>query len=189
MKKSIVFAAFLSLFVLATVASAQKADKAAAFSGTWNLDTSKSDDAVKTRFKSQTLTITQDAENFKVSTKSEMADPPAGGGGGAGGAGGGGGRPGGGGFGGGGGGGDQSYSFTKETSTERKSQDGSMTFTTKTKATLSGNKVTVDSTTSGGPNGDTKSSTTYELSSDGKTLTVTRPGRQGATTKSVYTKG
>ena len=177
-------AAIMSLFVLAIGVSAQDAKKGGSFSGTWNLDTSKSDDAVKTRFKSQTLTITQDADNFKVSSKSEMADPPAGGGSGAGGGGGRG--PGGGGM---GGPGDQSYSFTKETSTERKSPDGSMTFTSKTKAELSGSKVTINTTTSGGPNGETKSATTYELSSDGKTLTVTRPGRQGATTKSVYTKG
>ena len=179
-------AAIMSLFVLAIGVSAQDAKKGGSFSGTWNLDTSKSDDAVKTRFKSQTLTITQDAENFKISTKSEMNDPPAGGGGAGGGAGGGGGRGMGGGM---GGPGDQSYSFTKETSTERKSPDGSMTFTSKTKAELSGSKVTINTTTSGGPNGETKSATTYELSSDGKTLTVTRPGRQGATTKSVYTKG
>ena len=96
MKKSIVFAAFLSLFVLATVASAQKAP--ADFSGTWNLDVTKGSLGPQgAMIKSQTLTIKQDGNKITLSTKTERNPPPADT---AGGAGGGGGRPGGGGMGG-----------------------------------------------------------------------------------------
>ena len=189
MKKSIVFAAFLSLFVLATVASAQKTDKAAAdFSGTWNLDLKGSDlGQMGASIKSQTLTITQKDGKLTVSTKTERNAPPADSAGGGGAGGGGGQRPAGGGGGmGGGGAGDQSYTLDgKEVSTERQTQNG--TITIKTKAELSGNKITI-TTTRPGPNGDVTSSSTYDLSGDGKTLTVTRPAGQG-TTKSVYTKG
>jgi formyltetrahydrofolate synthetase len=59
--------------------------------------------------------------------------------------------------------------------------------TIKTTASQTGNKVVITSIFPG-PNGDVKSTTTYELSGDGKTLTVTRESTRG-TSKSVYTKG
>ncbi len=180
MKKSIVFAAFISLFALATVASAQKNPD---FSGKWNLDIAKSElGQAASMIKSQTLTITQAGTSFKTSTQTERNTPPADAAGGAGG-----GRPGGGGGGfGGAGGGEQSYTLDgKEVSTERQGPNGPLTI--KTKAEQTGNKIVI-TTVSPGPNGDVTSTSTYELSSDGKGLTVTRENPRGKT-KSVYTKG
>jgi len=86
----------------------------------------------------------------------------------------------------GGGGGDQSYTLDgKEVSTERQGPQGAITI--KTKAEQAGNKVTI-TTVVPTPNGDMKTTTTYEMSTDGKGLTVTRESTRG-TTKSVYTKG
>ena len=128
--------------------------------------------------KSQTVTITQSGTSFKVSTATERNTPPDSAGGGGGGMGGGRGF--------GGGGGDQIYTLDgKEVSTERQTQNGTMTI--KTTASQSGNKVVVTSVFPG-PNGDMKSTTTYELSGDGKILTVTRESARG-TSKSVYSKG
>ena len=151
------------------------AQKSADFSGKWNLDLTKSDLGQQAAMiKSQTVTITQSGTSFKVSTATERNTPPDSAGGGGGGRGG---------F---GGGGDQSYTLDgKEVSTERQTQNGTMTI--KTTASQTGNKVVVTSVFPG-PNGDIKSTTTYDLSSDGKTLTVSRESTRG-TSKSVYTKG
>jgi hypothetical protein len=151
------------------------AQKSADFSGKWNLDIAKSDLGQQAAMiKSQTMTITQSGTSFKVSTQTERNTPPDGAGGGGGGRGG---------F---GGGGEQSYTLDgKEVSTERQMQNGSVTI--KTTASQTGNKVVVASVFPG-PNGDVKSTTTYELSSDGKTVTVTRESTRG-TSKSVYSKG
>ena len=159
--------------VLCLFAFSAFAQKAADFSGKWNLDLSKSDLGQQAAMiKSQTVTITQSGTSFKVSTQTERNAPPEGAGGG--------GR----GFG--GGGGDQSYTLDgKEVSTDRQTPNGTMTI--KTTASQSGNKVVISSVFPG-PNGDIKSTTTYELSGDGKTLTVTRESTRG-TSKSVYTKG
>lgn len=179
MKKSLV----LAIFALAVFAVSASAQKAADFSGKWNLDLSKSELGQQGQMiKSQTLTITQNGTSFKTSTQTERNAPPED----AGGGGGGGGRPGGGGFGGAGGGGEQSYTLDgKEVSTERQGPNGPLTI--KTKAEQSGSKITITVTTPG-QNGDVTTKSTYELSSDGKGLTVTRENPRG-TTKSVYTKG
>lgn len=173
MKKLFFATAIVCLFALAAFAQ-----KSADLSGKWNLDMSKSELGPQAAMiKSQTVTITQSGTSFKVSTQTERNAPPADA------AGGGGGR----GFGGGmGGGGEQSYTLDgKEVSTDRQTPNG--TITTKTTASQSGNKVVIMSVFPG-PNGDMKSTTTYELSADGKSLTVTRESPRG-TSKSVYTKG
>ena len=59
--------------------------------------------------------------------------------------------------------------------------------TIKTTASQTGNKVVVYVCVPG-TEWRRQSTTTYELSSDGKTLTVTRESTRG-TSKSVYTKG
>jgi hypothetical protein len=171
MKRSFMFAAVLTLFVMAVSVSAQKT---ADLSGKWTLDLAKSDLGQQAAMiKSQTVTITQAGTSFKVSTQTERNAPPDG-------AAGGGGRPMGG-----GGGGEQAYTLDgKEVSTERQTPQGAVT--TKTKAEQAGNKVTITSVFPT-PNGDMKSTQTYELSADGKSLTVTRESTRG-TTKSVYTK-
>jgi hypothetical protein len=179
MNKLLFAAAFVCLFAFASFAQ-----KPADLSGKWNLDISKSElGQAASMIKSQTVTITQAGTSFKVSTQTERNAPPDGGGGGGGMGNGGGGRMGGGMM---GGGGDQSYTLDgKEVSTERQTQNGTMT--TKTTASQSGNKVVISSVFPG-PNGEIKSTTTYELSADGKTLTVTRESTRG-TSKSVYSKG
>jgi hypothetical protein len=161
--------------VLCLFAFSAFGQKAADLSGKWNLDLSKSDLGQQaTMIKSQTVTITQSGTSFKVSTQTERNAPPEGAGGGGGGRG----------FG--GGGGDQSYTLDgKEVSTDRQTPNGTMTI--KTTASQSGNKVVISSVFPG-PNGDIKSTTTYELSGDGKTLTVTRESTRGSS-KSVYSKG
>lgn len=170
MKRKLIFAAVLSLVVFAISASAQKP---ADLSGKWSLDLAKSDLGQQAAMiKSQTLTITQAGTSFKVATATERNAPPAGGGGG--------GR-----MGGGGGAGEMSYTLDgKEVSVERQTPNGTMT--TKTKAEQTGSKVVI-TTVSPGPNGDMKTTSTYDLGADGKTLTVTRENPRG-TTKSVYTK-
>lgn len=166
---------FFAMAVVCLFAFAAFAQKSADFSGKWNLDLTKSDLGQQAAMiKSQTVTITQSGTSFKVSTATERNTPPDSAGGGGGGRGG---------F---GGGGDQSYTLDgKEVSTERQTQNGTMTI--KTTASQTGNKVVVTSVFPG-PNGDIKSTTTYDLSSDGKTLTVSRESTRG-TSKSVYTKG
>ena len=168
---------FFATALVCLFAFAAFAQKSADFSGKWNLDISKSDlGQMASMIKSQTVTITQSGTSFKVSTQTERNAPPAD----AAGGGGGGGR----GFG--GGGGDQSYTLDgKEVSTDRQTPNG--TVTTKTTASQTGNKVVISSVFPG-PNGDIKSTTTYELGADGKTLTVTRESSRGSS-KSVYTKG
>jgi hypothetical protein len=159
---------------------AVQAQKSADLSGKWSLDIGKSElGQAASMIKSQTVTITQAGTSFKVSTQTERNAPPEG-------AGGGGNGGGGGGRGMGAGGGEQSYTLDgKEVSTERQTQNGAIT--TKTKAEQNGNKVVITSVFPT-PNGDMKSTTTYELSADGKTLTVTRESSRGSS-KSVYTKG
>ena len=172
---------FLTLVFCMSVFAAN-AQKSADLSGKWSLDISKSDlGQMAAMIKSQTVTITQAGTSFKVSTQTERNAPPEGAAGAPGGGGGGRG-PGGGGM----GGGEQSYTLDgKEVSTERQTQNGAIT--TKTKAEQNGNKVVITSVFPT-PNGDMKSTTTYDLSADGKTLTVTRESTRG-TSKSVYSKG
>lgn len=171
MNKLFFAAALVGLFAVAALAQ-----KPADLSGKWNLDISKSDLGQQaSMIKSQTMTITQAGTSFKLSTQTERNAPPEGGGGGMGA-----GRMGG------GGGGEQSFTLDgKEVSTERQTPNGAIT--TKTTASQMGNKVVITSVFPG-PNGEIKTTTTYELSADGKTLTVSRESMRG-TTKSVYNKG
>lgn len=177
MKKNFVLAAAVAVLAMAFTVSAQKAPD---FSGKWNLDLTKSELGQQAAMiKSQTLTITHSGASFKVATQTERNAPPAD-------SAGGGARPGGGMGGMGGGGGEQAYTLDgKEVSTERQGPNGTMTI--KTKAEQTGSKIVI-STVSPGPNGDMKTTSTYELSADGKGLTVTRENPRG-TTKSVYVKG
>lgn len=181
MKKSIVFAAFLSLFVLATVASAQKG---ADFSGKWTLDVSKSKLGDRNRIESQTMTVTQTATEIKIATESKMMAPPAGGGGG--------GRPGGGGFGGGGGPQATTYSLGKETKMDQQMGQNTVSVTLSSKIDGSNLWLTRTSTFTG-QNGEITSTTkdSWSLGPDGKSLTVNREQtRNGNTTSTtwVYTK-
>jgi hypothetical protein len=166
---------FFAMAVVCLFAFAASAQKTPDFSGKWTLDLSRSDLGQQaSMIKSQTVTITQSGTSFKVSTQTERNAPPDSGGG-----------MGGGRMGGGGMGGDQTYTLDgKEVSTERQTPNGAVT--TKTTASQTGNKIVITSVFPG-PNGDIKSTTTYELSADGKTLTVSRESMRG-TTKSVYTK-
>lgn len=189
MKKSIVFAAFVSLFILATMASAQKAP--ADFGGKWNLDLAKSKltDREKQTIESQTITVTQTAADIKIETDTKRLTPPAGA---TPPAGGGGGRPGGGG-GGGGAAGPQTYPLGKEATSDQ--QMGQNTVPVTMGGKWDGSKLVLTrSSTFMGPNGEVKnvSKQTFELGVDGKTLTVNTEstGMQGTTTSTkVYSKG
>ena len=179
MKRNFVFAAILSLFVLATAASAQKATN---FGGTWALDTAKSKLGDRNNIESQTMTVTQTDTDIKIETATKRTPPPAGGGGG-------------GGFGGGGrmgGGGDGTAIYTldgKEVKSEIQGQMGNMNVSTKAK--IDGGKFSITRAIST-PMGDRVSSESWELSTDGNTLTVTsqRPNRDGGTdtTTKVFAK-
>jgi hypothetical protein len=164
---------FTLVFCMAAIAA--NAQKAPDFSGKWNLDIAKSELGQQaSMIKSQTMTITQAGTSFKVSTHVERNAPATDG------------------PGGGAGNGramanpmEQSYTLDgKEVSSERQTPNGPVT--TKMKSEQSGNKVVITNTFPT-PNGEMKSTTTYELSADGKTLTVTRESARGSA-KHVYTK-
>src|SRR5258708_2763422 len=180
MKKSFVFAAFLSLFVLATAASAQKATN---FGGTWTLDVSKSKLGDRNNIESQTLTVTQTDSTIKIETATKRAAPPAGAP--AGGGGGGMGR---------GGGGDNTTTYTLDGKATTVNQDirGTSVPVSYIGKWDGSNLALSRSFTMTTPNGDVTSSTkeTWSLGSDG-TLTINRestsPRRTNSTTM-VYTK-
>ena len=163
------------VFVCAIGAFAQTPN----FAGTWKLDTSKLDEQRAARIESQTITVEQTAQELKSTTATVAKAAPAGGGGGQG-------PGGGGGF-----GGPVTYKLDgSEVTTERDTPNGKMSL--KTTAKVEGGKLNI-TTSSIGPDGtERKSITIWELSADGKTLTVkaTRPGRDGTptTTESFYMK-
>lgn len=166
MKKLFTIVGILCLFSVA--AFAQKGS----FAGTWTLDKAKSklDERMARSIESMTMTVTQTDKELTVSTDTKRAAPPAGAGGGMGG---------GMGRGGGGmgmGGGKQTYTLDgKEVKTEVENQMGKVPTTTK--ATLAGGKFELSrSSTFTTPDGEMTSSTkeTWELSADGKVLTVNR---------------
>ena len=168
---------FTLVFCMAAIAA--NAQTAPNFSGKWTLDIAKSDLGQQAAtIKSQTMSIRHAGESFKVSTHVERNTPPTDGPGG--GAGEGRGRgPGAGPM-------EQSYTLDgKEVSSERQTPNGVVT--TKMKSEQSGNKVVITNIFPT-PNGEMKATTTYELSADGKTMTVTRESTRG-TSKHVYTKG
>ena len=166
MKRSIVFTAFLSLFVFSLAASAQ--EKVTNFGGSWTLDLTKSklDDRAKASIESQTLTATQTDKDIKVETATKRLPPPAdapqGG------------RRGGGMM----GGGDSALTYSldgNETTVEQESQMGKVPV--KLKAKIDGGKLTLSSSRIiTGQMGEISITTkeTWELSTDGKTLTVNR---------------
>ena len=175
MKKNIVLAAFLSLFVMAVSVSAQKTTN---FSGSWALDLAKSKltDREKSSIESQTMTVTQTATELKVETATKRLAPPAGAP--AGGPPGGGGRTGGGMM----GGGDGTTTYTldgKEVKTEVQGPMGNMQVSTKAK--IDGAKLEITRTI-GTPMGDRVTTEKWSLNADG-TLSVEsqRPNRDGGT--------
>jgi hypothetical protein len=178
MKKLMFLAAAVCLMAVAAFAQDKKA---ANFSGTWTLDVSKSKlGNAPTTIESQTLTVTQTDKDLKVEQVTKRTAPPAGGGGG------GGGRMGG------MMGGDGTNTYTldgKEAKSEITTPMGSMAVATTAK--LDGGKFVLTRTVNT-PNGARTSSESWELSSDGKTLTITatRPTRDGGTdtTTKVFTK-
>ena len=181
MKKQFVLAAVFSLFVLAISASAQKTTD---FSGTWNLDVSKSKLTGRDAgIESQVLTVTQTATDLKAETSTKRTTPagaPAGGP-----PGGGGGRMGG------GMGGDMPMTYTldgKEVKTEMQGGQGTMQVSTKAK--LDGGKLEITRSITT-PMGDRTSTEKWWLNADG-TLSVesARPNRDGGTdtTTKVFTK-
>ncbi len=189
MKKNFMFAAALMLLTMAISASAQKATD---FSGTWNLDLTKSklSDREKASIESQTMVVTQTATDLKAETTTKRAAPPAGAPAGGPPAGG---PPPGGRMGGGGmmGGGDGTVSYAldgKEVKTEMSGQMGTMQISTKAK--LDGGKLEITRTI-GTPMGDRVTTEKWWLNADG-TLSVEsqRPNRDGGTdtTTKVFVK-
>jgi hypothetical protein len=179
MRKNFVLAAVIAVMALAISASAQKATN---FGGTWNLDVTKSKLDERARIESQVMTVTQTDKDIKIETATKRTPAPEGG------AERGQGR---GGF----GGGDVPATYTldgKETVVEQDSQMGKIPV--KFKATFEGAKLhLLQSRTFTTPNGDVTSETkgTWELSSDGKTLTINREmtsPRGTSSTTMVYTK-
>jgi hypothetical protein len=168
MKRNIVFAAALALFLMAAGASAQ--EKAANFAGHWELDTAKSKLDERARIQAMTLDVVQTDKDIKVESKTTRAPRPEGDAGGTGG-----GRGmGRGGF----GGGDSAYTYSldgKETTVQQDSPMGQIPVTLKAKA--DGGKLNLSSSrTFNGPNGEISISSkeTWSLSDGGKTLTVER---------------
>jgi hypothetical protein len=181
MKRNLVLAAVFALVAFAMTAAAQKAPN---FSGTWNLDVSKSKLGDNNRIESQTLTVAQTSTDIKITTSTKRTPPPAG----APTGGGGGGRMG-------GGGGDQtvSYTFGKETKVDMTMGQNTVPVTYNSK--WDGGKLNLSSSrTMTNQAGDTVSMTskeTWELGSDGKTLTINREStspRGTNSTTSVFNK-
>jgi hypothetical protein len=177
MKRNLVLAAVFALVAFAMTAAAQKAPN---FSGTWNLDVSKSKLGDNNRIESQTKTVAQTATDIKITTSTKRTAPPAG-------------APTGGG-GGMGGGGDQVATYTLGKETKVDQTMGQTTVPVTMNAKIDGGKLNLSSSfTRTTPNGDITSTNkeTWDLSSDGKTLTINaeRTGRGGVTsTTSVYNK-
>lgn len=179
MKRNVVLAAIFSLFVLAISASAQTAD----FSGTWKLDVSKSKLGERNMIAEQTLTVVQTATDISVTPATKRTPPPDGMGGG-------------GGMGRGGmGGGDMKSTYTLDGKEITSEVDGPMgKMPVKMMAKLEGGKLTLSSSrTFNGPNGEMTTTTkeSWELSADGKTLTIVteRTSPRGTdTTTRVFAK-
>ena len=160
MKRSLVFSAFLALFVFALSASAQKTTD---FSGTWNLQVGASE----TRIESQTLKVTQTATDVKVERTTKMKETATAPGGGA---------PGGGGRGFGGGmGGPQDYGIGTPIKVTRQTPNGDVELSMSAK--IDGNKLTL---TTSSPMG--ARSETWTLNADG-TLSIESQGRDGSVTR------
>jgi hypothetical protein len=166
MKRNFVLAAALALTVMAVSASAQKTTD---FSGTWNLDVTKSKPA-ETMIESQTLTVTQTATDIKVDRSTKAKAMPDGsvpmGGGGRG-------------MGGPGGGGPQTYGLKDAVKVTRDTPNGPVEISFGAK--IDGNKLALTTTSPMGSRGET-----WTLNADG-TLTSESQGRNGSVTR-TYTK-
>ena len=183
MIKTIVITLAICLSVVGVYA--QKSD----FSGKWTLDVAKSKLGERNNIESQTITVAQTDKDIKIETATKRT-PPAGGG-----------APGGGGGGGGGGmmgrSGDGAATYVldgKDAKSEVAGPGGAMVPVT-TNAKVEGGKIVLSrSSTFNGPNGaiSTSSKETWELSADGKTLTIsserTTPRGTDSTTR-VFVKG
>lgn len=201
-KVSILFAC---IFALSLSAFAQTN-----FSGSWELDKSKSklDERMAKSIEGQTLTVSQTEKEFKVETKTKRlpppdvagmggdskmpppnsgGQPPMGGGRGMGGGGGRGGMMG-------GGDGTSTYSLDgKETTVQVESPMGAMPVIFKAKLDKDGVLKLSQTRTFNGPNGEMtiSSKENWMVSADGKTLTVKRESespRGNMSSESVYTK-
>jgi hypothetical protein len=163
MHKKFVFAAMLAIVIGVVAISAQ--DKRADFSGTWKLDTAASALGGRAAIESQTMTVKQTENEIKIETQTKRAAPPSDGGGRAGG-----GRM----------GGDPDvpsvYSLDgKEKKSEVDGMMGKTVYTTK--ASFDGAKLILSSTramTSQMGEFTIPTTETWELSGDGKKLTVKR---------------
>jgi hypothetical protein len=203
MKKVSILLSFVFLLSLSAFAQSN-------FSGTWELDKSKSklDERMSKMIDTQTLTVTQTEKEFKVETTTKRLPPPDGGammgGGGdknpppAGGQppmGGGGGNRGGG-RGGMMGGGDGTSTYPldgKETTVQVETPMGQQPVVYKGKAEKDGSLKLSQTRTFSTPNGEMTMSTKeqWTLSADGKTLTVKRDmesPRGTNSSESVYVK-
>jgi hypothetical protein len=183
---------FVLLAVFALCAISAAAQKAAPnFSGSWNLDIAKSQLGERTNIESQVMTVTQTATTLKVETATKRPPPPVMPGttenGGRG-------RPTGG-MGGRFGGGDTPWTYGlegKETKGEMSGPNGPVPVALSAK--FEGNKLNLSrSSTFNGPMGEVTMTTkeTWELSADGKTLTVNteRTSMRGTdTTTKVFAK-
>ena len=175
------------LIILAVFSSVSAQDKVTNFGGTWTLDVAKSKLDERARIESQTLTVTQTDKDIKVETATKRIPMPEGyQGGPAGGMARGGGMM---------GGGDMPTTYAldgKETKTEVQGPMGAMPVTLKAK--FDGGKLHLSrSSTMSGPMGEMTMMTkeVWELSTDGKTLTVntTRNTPRGTdTTTRVFAK-
>lgn len=172
MKKIVFLISIVCLFALSAFAQSNPN-----FAGEWTLDKSKLDERRSAAIESQTITVEQNDKEIKATTATKR-NPSAGGGQG----------PGGGrgmGF----GDGTTAYSLDgKEVAGELDTPNGKIP--TKTTAKIEGGKLNISRTVTT-QNGDVTNKTSWELSADGKTLTVkaTRNTPNGEVTiESVYTK-
>jgi hypothetical protein len=168
MKRNLLLTAFLTLFVFALSASAQKTTD---FSGSWTLDASKSSPA-ETMIDSQTIKVTQTATDVKVEATTKMKAMPDGGSGAPGG---------GGGRGTGGGGGARDYGIGTPIKTTRQFQGADVEISMGAK--IDGNKLTLTTTSPQGSRDEV-----WTMNSDG-TVTVQSQGRGGAAVSRTYKKG
>jgi hypothetical protein len=185
MKKITFLLVLTALFALSAVAQNKPN-----FAGEWSLDKDKSklDERMSRGIESQTLTVEQAENSLKTKTETKRTPRPEGGQGGQGG-------QGGGMRGGGMGGGDTSNSYTldgKETTVDVETPNGKMPV--KLKGEIVDGKLKLSSSrTLNGPMGEVTITTkeSWELSADGKTLTVKRESETPRGTNSselVYAK-
>ena len=170
---------YFAIAVVCFLSVAAMAQKAPNFGGKWTLDVSKSKLGDRNTIESQAVTVTQTDKDIKIETATKRMAPPAGGGG----------------MGRMGGGGDMPVTYMldgKESKTEMTM--GPNTVPVVLKATVDGGKLLLSRTsTFNGPNGEMTMTTkeTWELSADGKTLTInterTTPRGTDTTTR-VFTK-